>query len=371
MDSSIVLIISICLGGDVVAGKAIRNPWFDNMKGLLILLVVFGHSIEVYRDIEGHSLTLYLYNLIYFFHMPLFIMISGYFFRANRYDRTIKLMIVYIIWQVLNSILIPFMNDGKWVTLTPDSKIWELFQPNWTMWYLLAIIAWSITTPYFLKFKYPLIIAVILAIWAGYTEDLPKWFSFRKLITFYPYFLIGYYLSNKNILTKLGEKTNSWKNPLKYVAVGIVLVGSFGMYLFTKGGYNTSILFMRDSYNYFDWSFFKGAFIHLFMYMIIIFFSVSLALLIPKKTPLVLINRFGVSSLFIYLVHTFFVRVYRHLINVGNIQDETQLIVYGAVFALLVCILLSTPFVQALLKVFISPNINGLLKKENKPVNAK
>lgn len=351
----------------IVVSKTNRNPWFDNIKGLLILLVVFGHTIEIYRDIEGHSLTLYLYNFIYFFHMPLFIMVSGYFFRANKYDRTIQLMIVYIIWQILNAILEPLINKNEWVAFNPDSRVFEIFIPHWSMWYLLAIICWSIVTPYFLRFKYPLIAAMILAVWAGYTEDLTGWFSFRKLLTFYPYYLIGYYLANNNTLIVLSKKTDSWKNPLKYLAFGIVLAGAYGMYLFTKNGWETAILFMRDPYIFFEWSLYKGVSIHLLMYAAIIIFSISLMLIIPKNKPLFLLNKFGMSSLFIYLVHTNIIRIYRQNLSEETIQNEPKFLLFAAILALFICTLLSTPFIQSILKSFIEPNIEGLLKPKDKP----
>ncbi len=45
----------------------------SNIKGLLIFLVVFGHLIELYK---GNYYQIFV--LIYAFHMPLFIFISGF-----------------------------------------------------------------------------------------------------------------------------------------------------------------------------------------------------------------------------------------------------------------------------------------------------
>jgi len=55
-----------------------RNLYFDNMKFILIFLVVLGHFANLHRllPIMGG-----LNNAIYSFHMPLFIYISGYFSR--------------------------------------------------------------------------------------------------------------------------------------------------------------------------------------------------------------------------------------------------------------------------------------------------
>ncbi|MGG3906453.1 acyltransferase family protein [Geobacillus stearothermophilus] len=54
-----------------------RDYYFDNAKCALMLLVVFGHFLRPYIDgvLWVHS----LYTWIFFFHMPAFIFISGYF----------------------------------------------------------------------------------------------------------------------------------------------------------------------------------------------------------------------------------------------------------------------------------------------------
>ncbi|HAK99484.1 acyltransferase family protein, partial [Exiguobacterium sp.] len=85
-----------------------RNPWFDNIKGFLVIFVVIGHMLTDLRfDYDGKLLeTVYL--LIYSFHMPLFIILSGYFFRENKYLRVIQLFAVYCVWQIL---------IGSWATL--------------------------------------------------------------------------------------------------------------------------------------------------------------------------------------------------------------------------------------------------------------
>ena len=57
-----------------------RDAFFDNAKYLAILLVAIGHSWE---PLKGDSRALQgLYMVVYSFHMPAFIVISGYFSRS-------------------------------------------------------------------------------------------------------------------------------------------------------------------------------------------------------------------------------------------------------------------------------------------------
>ena len=58
-----------------------RIYYWDNLKCLLIFLVVVGHFlIPVYHD-SGRSIEA-VYFFIYLFHMPAFIFVSGFFAKS-------------------------------------------------------------------------------------------------------------------------------------------------------------------------------------------------------------------------------------------------------------------------------------------------
>ena len=81
-----------------------RDYYFDNGKFLLIFFVVFGHFI---RSLIDESIFIRaLYNTIYTFHMPAFILISGYFaspeLNKKKLVKLIKrLLIPYFIFQTI------------------------------------------------------------------------------------------------------------------------------------------------------------------------------------------------------------------------------------------------------------------------------
>ena len=52
-----------------------RDYFFDNLKAVLIFLVVLGHFL---LPIHGESVLVVVKRLIYVFHMPLFVFVSGY-----------------------------------------------------------------------------------------------------------------------------------------------------------------------------------------------------------------------------------------------------------------------------------------------------
>ena len=57
-----------------------RNIIFDAIKAFAIGLVVYGHSIQY---LSGCTWDNEIFRIIYTFHMPLFFMISGYFFSSS------------------------------------------------------------------------------------------------------------------------------------------------------------------------------------------------------------------------------------------------------------------------------------------------
>lgn len=54
-----------------------RQVWADALKGGLMVLVVLGHAIQ--GVMPETCFTDHLWNLIYSFHMPAFMAVSGYF----------------------------------------------------------------------------------------------------------------------------------------------------------------------------------------------------------------------------------------------------------------------------------------------------
>jgi len=57
-----------------------RDACFDNAKYLAIVLVAMGHAWEPLRS--GSRTVAALYTVVYAFHMPAFIIVSGYFSRG-------------------------------------------------------------------------------------------------------------------------------------------------------------------------------------------------------------------------------------------------------------------------------------------------
>lgn len=76
-----------------------RDSYVDFLKGISILAVVVGHSVS---NVEKLSL---LFNIIYSFHMPLFIFLSGYLEEAVRAEKRKNMLI-----KRMKGLLIPYLS---------------------------------------------------------------------------------------------------------------------------------------------------------------------------------------------------------------------------------------------------------------------
>ena len=88
-----------------------RLIWADSLKGWLMLLVILGHAIQGTLGYECNSN--HVFNLIYSFHMPAFIAVSGWLlFRGDLSSytkeeylksckrRSLQLLIPYFVWII-------------------------------------------------------------------------------------------------------------------------------------------------------------------------------------------------------------------------------------------------------------------------------
>ncbi len=67
------------------APKPARDPWFDNTKMLLVTLVVVGHTWNLLPRGVGRRDG--LYDTLYTWHVPAFVIVTGYLSRSFTISR--------------------------------------------------------------------------------------------------------------------------------------------------------------------------------------------------------------------------------------------------------------------------------------------
>ncbi len=167
-----------------------RNIKMDNLKGILIILVVVGHILELCIS-KGNNR--YWYFLIYSFHMPLFVYCTGYFANVNKVaDRVIKkLFPLYVVFQILYILF-------ERVVLKNDLEM-QFSKPYWLLWYLFAVVIWNLLLPLVTtrsrkKQVVVMVTIVFVALLAGFDNGIGRSMSLSRVLVYFPFFVMGYYL---------------------------------------------------------------------------------------------------------------------------------------------------------------------------------
>ena len=85
-----------------------REYQYDTLRFLLIALVVLGHLLEL---AEGFPHREFLYAVIYSFHMPAFLFLSGMFARFDRIHYIFSLALPYLLLQTLYTSFVHALGD--------------------------------------------------------------------------------------------------------------------------------------------------------------------------------------------------------------------------------------------------------------------
>jgi fucose 4-O-acetylase-like acetyltransferase len=163
-----------------------RNPQVDAIKGSLIILVVFGHVVDIFS--AEYNLYRALDGAITSFHMPLFVFLVGMFSRPALGDKDYRTIFSQFVLPLLvfqAAYLLPLrLATGKW--LAPATE------PYFHLWFLLAIIMMKLSLPVVVRMPFALPVSVCFALAAGYDPGLGLSFALSRTIYCFPFFLLGH-----------------------------------------------------------------------------------------------------------------------------------------------------------------------------------
>lgn len=260
----------------------------DNIKVLLIFLVVFNHIIA-FELVKVDIVIRYIWYAITIFHMPAFIFVSGYL--SKKPQNVLK---------NVKNLLIPYILG---YTLTWYAQIWlgknvdyELLRPSGTvMWYLLALFVYRLTIEAFGKIRFIIPLSIAFALWAGTRPEFTTFLSTSRIVVFFPFFVAGY-LWKSEYTTAVRKFKGKW-----------VLIPLAGFVLYGVPNYMISnsipVDIFRGNHTYMLSGLVNevGMVIRLLMYLVSFLMILTFFALLPdRKLPFTFIGR---NTMGIYFFH--------------------------------------------------------------------
>lgn len=287
----------------------------SNVKGLLIILVVFGHLLEIYKDNYNE-----LFRFIYAFHMPLFIFVSGFLAKRMRVSKIVNLVLLYLIFQTFFNWVLHLTGDYPNLQFTygePHFHLWYIVSLGF--WYGVALIINKFDLQVSGKWIVFLVLCLISFISRWFTDDIVDGvnvfydnfssytLSYQRTLSFMPFFFMGFFMNKKAVQSMYHSIGNV------NVAITIFVVTMFLTFLYIQNVPGTESMFrgshgvpkiMGDAEGFFSYS------IRVAFHYFIAFWLIYLIFNITTSTENIL-TKWGDHSLTIFLFHPVVVFILR------------------------------------------------------------
>lgn len=319
-----------------------RIAKWDNLKAVLIFLVVFAHLFR--RINSDRPIMAGVFFFIYLFHMPAFIFVSGLFSKSavkkRNYDRVFSFFMVYLVTKFL----VWFTHVLLAEDLVEEMPYVNLFREGNVAWCGLAMCAFLLMTMFLERYHpaYLMVAGIALGCLAGYCKDVNITGSLSRILVYYPFFLAGFFLTPEQIL----RVTEHWYSRLLAVAA---LAGTCWLCLQHQEELTPYTEFLKGKSDYSDLEALApyGGLYRLALYAIGFLLIFSLIAIIPNfHIPVV--STVGKRTLSVYVFHYPLVLYFYQgfvlkdwiLVNFPNLYG----LAYAVISLLIVLVFAAKPF---------------------------
>lgn len=187
-----------------------NNFYIDIVKGFAIFLMLWGHCAQFcYSDADMNPFNNFVVKFTCTFHMPLFMIISGYLFYYSFKKRELFPLIAHRCKPLLHTLVICgiflyYISVGLFGVLAGNYEV--LFNGEWLsflsgLWFLWSVLSASLILSVVCKTINKLWLQIILLILCSFVVLFFP--NAEKNLFMYPYFIIGFYFSKyKNVIPK-------------------------------------------------------------------------------------------------------------------------------------------------------------------------
>jgi fucose 4-O-acetylase-like acetyltransferase len=296
---------------------------------------------------------------IFTFHMPLFVLVTGYFAKSNLFGepgRKIMLQIAmqYVIFQTIYlamDALLFHVHNTHYSYFAPYLLLW--FLASHIFWRLMLIMLHRLTP------LQQVITAVLLGVLVGYLPVDGVWLSISRTFVFFPFFIIGYHFSYARLQVLFTHK-------IKIVA----LTASALLFIWIAiGGLNISPGWLYGNMTYsqlgqIKW--YTGIF-RMMLYLLQALAAAGFLSFVPWRKSS--ITDMGRRTLYVFLLHGFIIRLAVLSPIYSWIHSEVASLVLVAA-AIAMTLLLCQPFVRRLASPLIEPSVQWIVNLERRATHS-
>jgi fucose 4-O-acetylase-like acetyltransferase len=322
-----------------VAAKQ-RDPWFDNAKMALVTLVVVGHSWTLLPSDDG--LQSWAYDFLYAWHIPAFVIVTGYLSRSFEWNRT-------RLWSLVTTVGLPYVVfEGVYALYRHEvggvdfKLLWA--NPHWPMWYLAAMFFWRLMTPVFKRLPGKVMVAVAISLVAGlYANDI---LDNARIFGMLPFFVLGLKMHDGH-WNLLRSRRARWYGVAALIGLAVLA-------RFSGGWFETEWFYYRTRYDALDPSDLRAITIRMALLITGLVGAFAFFAVVPRTKTW--FTALGGATLVVYLFHGFFVLGAEFAGFPGWSRDHMPLaflVTTGAAVAL--ALLLAWPPVATRLNVLVDP----------------
>ena len=269
-----------------------REYLFDNLKAILIILVVWGHILT--SMISNHIIIRSIYIFIFYFHMPAMVFISGFFSKKLEKIRDRAFVTILIPYMIINVIIY----ISRILIMQEEYYAFRFFNPPWGLWYLLTLFMWKFLLKDMLRIRSILPLSFILALASGFSKEASIYLASGRFICFLPFFLLGYYCSAEHVI-------KIRKFPKVISVLSLIVVGAWSFITASKDVFDIELLLLRTYYPIGEEI--RTMFFRLIIYIVaVVMIIVLINLTSSSKT---IISNIGASTMTVYVLHLFTIPV--------------------------------------------------------------